>query len=244
MLDPHLSNRCMITLPIKTRIFREGDNLFEFVTDHLEEIHERSVLVITSKIVALAEKRTANAENNKTKEELIHSESEFAIPTKYAWLTIKDGIVMASAGIDESNANGKLILLPKNSFRVAHSLRSTLRKHYHIKHLGLLITDSRTAPFRAGVTGIALGYAGFRGIKDYRDTSDIFGRRFKFSRTDVADSLAAAAVLVMGEGDERQPLALVEKAPVEFCNRVHRKELFIDIREDMYRPLFSALPEL
>ncbi|OHA42650.1 MAG: hypothetical protein A3H68_01855 [Candidatus Taylorbacteria bacterium RIFCSPLOWO2_02_FULL_46_40] len=233
----------MIIQPIKTRVFLEGDDLFTFITDYFKKLSEKSVLVVTSKIVALAERRTAVAKNIEMKEKLVRAESEFAIPTKYVWLTIKDGMVMASAGIDESNANGKLILLPKDSFKTARLLRNKLQKHYGIRHLGILITDSRTIPLRAGVTGVAVGYAGFRGIKDYRGTPDIFGRKFKFSRTDVADGLAAAAVLVMGEGDERQPLAIIVRAPVEFCDRVNRAELRIDIQEDMYRPLFSKLPK-
>ncbi len=231
----------MIIQPIKTRIFQEGENLFSFITDYFKTLSEESVIVVTSKIVALAEKRTAIAENVQTKEKLIRAESDFAIPTKYVWLTIKDGMVMASAGIDESNANGKLILLPRDSFKTARLLRNKLRKHYEVKRLGVLITDSRTIPLRAGVSGVALGYAGFRGIKDYRGTPDIFGRKFKFSRTDVADGLATAAVIVMGEGNEQHPLALMEKTPVEFCDKIHRKELHIDFEEDMYRPLFSKL---
>ncbi len=233
----------MIIQPIKTRIFQEGDDLFAFITDYFKKISEKSVIVVTSKIVALAEKRTAVIENVQTKEKLIYTESEFAIPTKYAWLTVKDGMVMASARIDESNANGKLILLPKDSFKTAHFLRNKLRKYYGMEYLGVLITDSRTMPLRAGVTGVALGYAGFRGIKDYRGTPDIFGRKFKFSRTNVADSLATAAVLVMGEGNEQRPLAIIKKTPIEFCDKIHRKELHIDIQEDMYRPLFLKLPK-
>ena len=145
---------------------------------------------------------------------------------------------MASAGIDESNANGKLILLPKDSYAAAKKLRRQVQKKYHLKHLGVLITDSRTMPFRAGVGGVALGYAGFRGIRDYRGTPDIFGRKLKLSRTDVADSLATAAVLVMGEGEERQPIAVVRNAPVEFRNTINRRELHIDIDDDMYSQLF------
>ena len=234
----------MIIRPIKTRIFQEGDDLFTFVTKHFKKIPEKSVVVITSKIVALAEKRTSVALNDKAKEKLIRRESEFAIPTKYVWLTVKDGMVMASAGIDESNAKCKLILLPKDSFKTARVLRNKLRRKYGVRHLGILITDSRTIPLRAGVTGVALGYAGFRGVKDYRGKPDIFGKKFKFSRTDVADSLATAAVLVMGEGNERQPLAIIEGAPVKFCDRVNRDELRIDLQEDMYRPLFLKLPKL
>ena len=269
----------MIVQPIKTRVFQEGDDLFAFITAYVKELTERAVIVVTSKIVALAEKRTAIIKNAKTKENLIRAESEFAIPTKYVWLTVKDGMVMASAGIDESkakliraeselaiptkyvwltvkdgmvmasagidesNANGKLILLPKDSFKTARLLRNKLRQRYDVRNLGVLITDSRTVPLRAGVTGVAVGYAGFRGIKDYRDTPDIFGRKFEFSRTNMADGLATAAVLVMGEGNERQPLAIIESAPVEFSDNVNRRELYIDIQEDMYRPLFSTFPK-
>jgi F420-0:gamma-glutamyl ligase len=233
----------MIIKPIKTRIFREGENLFTFVVQYFKKLPERSV-VVTSKIIALSEKRTAVIENNKTKEKLIREESEFSLRTKYVWLTIKDGIVMASAGIDESNANGKLILLPKDSFKTAHFLRKKLQQKYKVKKLGVLITDSRTMPLRSGITGVCLGYAGFCGIKKYVGLPDIFRRKFKFSSTDIADSLAAGAVLVMGEGNEQQPLAIIEKAPIEFCNKINRNELRINIKDDMYRPLFSKLKKL
>ena len=233
----------MIIRPVKTRVFKEGENLLSFITRYVRTIPEQSVIVVTSKIVALAEKRTAIIENRGTKAELILKESEFAIPTKYAWLTIKDGMVMASAGIDESNANGKLILLPNDSFRTARIVRKKLQEKYRTKNLGVLITDSRTIPLRAGVTGVALGYAGFRGIKDYRGTPDIFGRKFHFSRTDVADSLATAAVLTMGEGREQTPIAIIKKAPVVFSNMTKRNELSISIEDDMYRPLFEKLPK-
>lgn len=231
----------MITRPVKTRVFQEGDDLLAFITDYFKKIPEKSVIVVTSKIVALAEKRTALIENARTKEKLILAESEFALPTKYVWLTVKDGAVMASAGIDESNGNGKLILLPKDSFRTARLLRNKLRRNYGVKRLGVLVTDSRTIPLRAGVTGVALGYAGFHGIRDYRGKKDIFGRKFKFSRVNAADSLATAAVLLMGEGSEQQPLAIIEKPPVGFCEKIHPKELRIDIRDDMYRPLFAKI---
>ena len=227
--------------PIKTRIFKEGENLEAFIADYIKKIHERSILVIASKIVALSEKRTVPGGNLRAKIALIKKESETAMRTKYVWLTVKDDMVMANAGIDESNANGKLILLPKDSFACTESLRNALRGKFKLKHLGVLITDSRTMPLRAGITGVALGYAGFRGVKNYRGTPDIFGRKFEFSSVDVADSLAAAAVLTMGEGKERQPLAIIESAPVEFSHNVRRKELHIDMKEDMYRPFFENM---
>ncbi len=228
----------MIIKPIKTRIFTEGEDLFSFITRYIKKLPAKSVVVVTSKIVALAEKRTAIIKDSKTKPELIKQESQFAMRTPYGWMTVKDGMIMASAGIDESNANGKLILLPKDSFVTAHFLRKKLQQKYRVKKLGVLITDSRMIPLRSGVHGVALGYAGIKGVRDYIGEPDIFGRKLKFSRTDVVDSLAAAAVLVMGEGNEQQPLAIIEEAPIEFCETVNKNELYIDIENDMYRPLF------
>jgi len=230
---------------IKTRIFRENEDLLSFILENIKKIPKKnlegSVLVVTSKIVALSEGRAVEYKSEKQKIALIKKESEFALKTKLTWLTIKDGMVMSSAGIDESNAKGKLVLLPKDSFKSADIIRKKLKKIFKVKNLGVLITDSRIFPLRAGVVGVALGYAGFKGVLDYRGTKDIFGRVLKMSRTDVADSLATAVVLCMGEGKERQPLALITNAPVYFTEKINKKELFINLKDDLYLPLFRSI---
>lgn len=223
---------------IKTRICKEGEDLADFITAHIPTLKEGSVLVVTSKIVALSEGRTAHPRD---KERLIREESEWALPTKYGKVTLKDGVLMWNAGIDTSNADGKIILLPKDSFAAAKRIHSSILQNYKVKKLGVIISDSRIMPLRAGVVGIALGYAGFKGIKDYRGKKDIFGDTYRVTRTDVADSLATSAVLLMGEGSEKQPLAIIEGAPVRF-GVSDRKELLIDIENDMHRPLFGKLP--
>jgi dihydrofolate synthase / folylpolyglutamate synthase len=234
-------NQMQIT-PIKTRIFKENENLINFILKHVKKIQENSILVVTSKIIALSEGRTAEYKNKREKVKLIKKESDFSIKTKLVWLTVKDGMVMASAGIDESNANGKLILLPKDSFESADFIRNKLKKIFKIKNFGVLITDSRIFPLRSGVVGVALGYAGFQGIKNYIGEKDIFGRVLKMSKTDIADSLATAAVLCMGEGKETQPLCLINKPPVKFIQKVDRKELIINVKDDLYLPLFGSMP--
>ena len=226
---------------IKTRIFKEREEIIPFILKHINEIPEKSVLVIASKIVALSEGRTVSGANIKDKEKLIKQESNFAVKTKLVWLTIKDGIIMASAGIDESNANGKLILAPKNSFQSAEKIRKELRKIFKVKDLGVIISDSGILPLRAGTIGIALGYAGFKGLRPYMGKSDIFGRNLEFSRTDVADSLATSAALCMGEGDEQQPFTLITNAPVIFLEKINKRELIINPKEDIFAPLLSAL---
>lgn len=223
---------------IRTRVFKEKEDLDVFISEHIPTLLDGTVLAITSKIVALSEGRTAAVAD---REKIIAEESELVIRTKYTWLTIKDGTVMASAGVDESNADGKLVLLPKDSFAAAAMLREKLKVRYGLKELGILITDSRLLPLRAGVVGVALGYAGFKGVRDYRGTDDIFGRKLQYSRTDIADGLATAAVLEMGEGAEQQPLCVIGEAPVEYTDTVDRTELHIDIEDDVYRPLFDTL---
>lgn len=227
---------------IKTRVFKPREKLLKFIADYLPRIKEKTILVVTSKIVALAEGRTVPFIDKEQKAKLIKQESDLVLPTKYVYLTIKDDQIMANAGVDESNANGQIIMLPKDSFKTARLIRNYFRKKYKLKSFGVIITDSRCLPLHAGITGMAVGYAGFKGLKDYRrGHKDIFGRPFEYSRVDVADSLATAAVLLMGEGDERQPLAIITDAPIKYCDKTNRNELKIDIKEDMYGPMFRAL---
>lgn len=234
----------MLIRPIKTRIFQEGEKLIPFIDEHIKKIKDGSVIVVTSKIVALSEKRTREAKDARTRDRIIRAESQWAMRTKYTWLTIKDDMVMASAGVDESNANGKIILLPRDSFRAAEEIRQALRRRYRLKRLGVIISDSRLLPLRAGIVGVALGYSGFMGVRDDRGKPDIFGRILRLSKTDVADGLATAAVLLMGEGAEQQPLAVITGAPVAFKDKVDRRELFIDPKEDIYQPLFEEVRKI
>ena len=141
----------------------------------------------------------------------------------------------------QSNADGKLILLPKDSFDSANFIRKELKKKFKLKKLGVLITDSRVFPLRAGVIGVAIGYAGFRGIRNYIGKPDIFGKKLRVSKTDIADSLATSAVLCMGEGNEQQPLALIKNAPVEFIEKVKKSELYIDPKDDLYLPFLKSI---
>ncbi len=231
----------MLVQPFKTKLFKENENLLDFLDKYLPKIKEKDVVVVTSKIIALSEGRFCVVKNEKEKDAIIKKESDWGVKTKYVYLTIKDGDVLANAGVDESNANGKLILLPQNSYASAKIIRDHIRKKYRLKKLGVIVTDSRLLPLRAGVVGISLGYAGFKGIKNYIGKPDLFGRPFEFSKTDIADSLATAAVLVMGEGTEKQPLCVISDAPIEFTYKINHTELKIDIKEDIYKPLFEKI---
>lgn len=231
----------MIITAIKTRLFREREDLASFVAAHLKKVPERSVLVIASKIVALSEGRTVPRAAGRTYARLVSEESAAAMKTRHAWLTVKDGMVMANAGIDESNAGGRLVLLPEDCFASAERLRKELKKAYRVEKLGVVISDSSVSPLRAGVTAHAVGYAGMKGVRDYRGRKDLSGRKMKISRTNVADSIATAAALAMGEGAERRPLALVTDAPVEFAEKIDRNETCIAPEDDLFHPFLKSL---
>lgn len=226
--------------PIKTRIFREHEDLSLFVLQHIKKIPEKSILAVTSKIVSLSLGRTEKHRGEKEKAKLIKKESDIILD-KNNLFTIKDGMVMAFAGVDESNGDGKIILLPKDSYESAEALRKQLADRLKLKNLGVLITDSGFIPLRGGAIGMAIGYAGFQGVRNYIGKKDVFGRVLKMSKTNVADSLAASAVLNMGEGSEQCPLALITGAPVLFA-KTKKGEIMIDSKKDMYTPLFKNLP--
>ena len=146
---------------------------------------------------------------------------------------------MANAGIDESNGNGKCIMLPRDSYESAYQMWREIREKYSIANLGIIITDSHTVPFRKGTTGVSLGHIGFEGIRDYIGKPDIFGRLFAFSRANIVDALATSAVHTMGEGDECQPLAVIKNPLVTYTDkRQNGDDLIIDPEDDMYGPLF------
>lgn len=235
--------------PVKTSIVGEHDDLIALITKHITKLPEGAVLAVTSKIVAFSEGRTVMPKNKKELEKIIKSESEWAIESYPDWwLTVRDGMFTINAGVDKSNTGpstglgvNKIILLPKDCFKAAEKIRTALKKHYGVKKLGVVITDSRVAPLRRGVFGTALGYAGFKGLRDYRGKSDIFGRKLKVTQVNISDSLATAAALCMGEGNEQQPLAIIEDAPIEFTEKVNRKELRIPPRKDIFQKLFARL---
>ena len=226
---------------VRTDIFREGDDLADFVVRHIPTLPDASVLAVASKVVALSEGRVNALEHEASRDALIREESDACVRSGQFYLTVKDGMVLPSAGIDESNGNGKAILHPKDAYRRAADLRARLTSAYGIKRLGIVIADSHIMPLRAGTTGIAIGYAGFRGTRDYRGSRDLFGRPLQYARTNIADSLATVAVLLMGEGAESTPLVIVRDAPVEFTDHISPDELRIDPEDDLYAPILRGL---
>ena len=226
---------------IKTDVYSLGDNFSDFLIKNITGVlKEKQILAVTSKVVSLAEGRLVAAKDC-DKLQLIKRESEIYLgEANYdCHLTIKEGMLIPSAGIDESNSEqGDYILYPELPFVSARQIHETISKSLGLKEFGVLLTDSHTVPLRRGVMGAALAYHGFSGVTDQRGQKDLFGRELKMTQINVADSLAVAATLLMGEGSECCPLAVLE-APVEFSEKHQENDIKISWQDDIYRPLLQ-----
>ena len=242
----------MIIKTVRTRVLvPPKDDLLMAIGKALKSVKERSVVVVTSKVVSIWLGRCVPIVEIADKDELIKAEADLYLPREVApealvMHTIKNNIFIPSAGVDESNANGYYILWPKDSKRAAKKLWQWFRANYGVKELGIVISDSHTIPLRRGAMGISLAYYGFNPLRDYRGKEDLFGRKLKMSQTDVADGLASAAVLTMGEGKEGTPVAVIEDIQgVEFLEkskRFSKNEAFeLKTKYDLYYPLLSSV---
>lgn len=213
----------MIVTAIKTRpLLPPQDDLLSVLDESLPQIAERSIIAISSKVVAIGQGRCEavpqGIDPRSFKDTLAKREASAYLERDDAFphprlFTLYEGVLDSGVGIDESNGNGWFILLPEKLDETAEMLRAYIKKIRGVAEIGIVIVDSRTLPMRNGTTGIALGHAGFEALYDYRGEKDIFGRTIRFERLNVADTLAASATLALGEGGECSPIALIEDVP-------------------------------
>ncbi|MDB5181359.1 MAG: putative F420-0--gamma-glutamyl ligase, partial [Candidatus Saccharibacteria bacterium] len=213
------------------------------------QLEEGTVVAIAAKIVSLCEGR-AIPMDAVDKDELIAQESSWYLPrtsSRYnVSFTITRNMLIPTAGIDESNANDHYILWPKDVQESANRIRKHLQEKYKLKNLGVIITDSTTRPMQWGTTGIAVAFSGFKPLKDYIGTDDIFGRTMQFQKSNIANGLAAAAVLLMGEGSEQTPLCVISDLSfIEFQDNdptaAELESLIIAPEDDLYAPFLTAV---
>jgi len=209
----------------------EGDDLVEIISDALGNIALMSgdVLVIAQKIVSKAEGRrarladfTPSAEAYRLAEivkkdprhiEAILSESTEVIRAAEGVLIVAHrlGFVMANAGIDQSNVADDpdaILLLPRDPGATAARLKAGLDAR-HRTDVGIIINDSFGRPWRNGVVGVAIGAAGIPALQSLVGTPDLHGRALRVTEVALADELAAAASLVMGQSAEGIPVVHV-----------------------------------
>jgi coenzyme F420-0:L-glutamate ligase len=225
----------MILIPLKTRIIQPKDDLVKLIDKPLKN---GDILVIASKVLAYSQGRVMAADS-KMFDKIVEKEGKKLFPTNYCNLTFKDGHLIPNAGVDKSNTpKGQIVLWPKNPFKEAERLQKEFRSKFKISNLGIIVSDSTCAPMRVGVHGISIGHFGFEGVEDVRGSNDIFGKPLKVTRRNLADSLADAASILMGESDARIPFVIIREAPVNFTNAKVRRG-FIRLKSDLYYGIYN-----
>ncbi len=216
----------MLIEGIKSEVITPEADLFKSLIDALQgvKVEEKDIIVITSKVLAVSQGKVVKIRDKEDFKNLVKEQSAYLFKQDFhdreVPLTVKNSIFIPQAGIDRSNIDsGYAVLWPEKPFEEAYKFYYRIKKHFKIKKTGIIISDSCCLPLRKGVTAISLAHAGFHAVNDLRGKNDLFGNQLNYSTQNVADMLACAAHLIMGESTEQMPFALIKGAPVRFTDK-------------------------
>jgi len=233
-----------------------GDDLAELIADALQksdlQLDDHDVLVVAQKIVSKAENRLVDLATVVPSEQAQRRAGETGKDPRLLELILREsvrvvrqtdsliitettfGAVMANSGVDQSNVEaGHALLLPEDPDHSAATLRQHLM-HRFSKTVGVIIADSMGRAWRQGIVGHAIGVAGVQALVDLRTSLDLFGRALRSTQIGLADEIAAAATMVMGQGAEGRPVVLV-RGFGGFDHPTNARELVRDKDRDLFR---------
>ena len=215
------------------------DDLAQRLGDALDRsggLRDRDVLIVAQKIVSKAENRYVDldritpspramaiarqCEKDQRLIEVILSESVEVVRLRPGLIITRHrlGFIAANAGVDRSNVApeemDRVLLLPFDPDRSAARLRADLRTRFGC-NLGVIVADSHGRPHRVGTVGVAIGVAGVPGVEDWRGRQDLFGYTLQHTEVGIADQLAAAGTLLLGQAAEAIPAVVVRGATFE-----------------------------
>jgi len=236
-----------------------GDNLVEIICNNLEEnnqdVHENDVFVIAQKIISKSEDRyidinkieiSREAQDLATKLnrhpgliQCVLNESKKIISIEKGVLIVEHnlGYINVNAGVDFSNIpddKNLALLLPKNPSKSADEIQKRLSKKLN-KNISIIISDSMTRPYRLGVTNFALASSNIQSLIDLSGTTDMYGKSLKHTEIAVADEIASAAGILMGQSDEMKPIILVKGFDMNQYEINDAFNLTVNNEDDLYR---------
>jgi len=237
-----------------------GDDVAELIFEKSREedlpLSNGDVVVISQKIVSKADgllvdvseirpKRRAKRLAKLTKKDprvvelILRDSGEVVRAASQAFVVRrKDGLVCLNAGVDKSNVEGRTVYsrLPPNSDNSARKILGRLEK-LSGRELAVIIADTYSRPLRVGQVEFAIGIAGVEPIVDYRGLEDMYGYGLRYKYVALADEAAAAAELVMGQGIERTPVAIIRGLGrmKRSLDRDLSKRLLLGRRLDLFR---------
>jgi len=243
----------MIVKAYKTKLIIPGESLEEVIKQAIKAIPENSIVTIVSKAFSFAENRLVEKTTGTTEEmhELGKKEADYYLDASVSQynllLTIKANCMFFNAGVDQSNSQNQYTLWPMDPQKSINEIWKFLRSYYKVNNLGVIMTDSKTFPLSWGVVGHGVVYCGFNPLKDYRGTKDLHGREMFMERLSIVQSVATAACLEMGEGNEQRPIAIVSdfQQDIEFLDHEPTKEeldtLEVSLEDDAFGPMMNSV---
>ncbi len=244
---------------------RAGDDLGALLADAIgrsgEVLREGDVMVVAQKVVSKAEGRivrltdlvpspravelAAKTEKDPRAVEAILGEAVEVLRAVPGVLIVetRHGIILANAGADMSNIehdeeDDHLLLLPEDPDASADRLRSALDAGGGGARIGVIVADSVGRAWREGTVGLAIGVSGLPARLDRRGERDFYGRELHVTEVAIADSIASAASIVMGEGAEGRPAALVRGLSFDDRSGAERAGRARDLVRPRERDLF------
>lgn len=229
----------MIVYSLKSDLVSPGDKIIDVLSKTLAKtrirLRNKDIVAVSSKIISICENQIKSLDSvpptpkaailglrysmNPRFVQIILDEADQVVGgVRGALLTLKNGDAVANAGVDQKNAPRKsAVLWPRRPDATARKLRAAIKRRFG-KDVGIAIVDSRVTPLRLGTTGISIGVAGFHPTRDLRGVSDLSSRKILITVQSIADGIAAASQLVMGEAAERRPFVLLRDVPASFAS--------------------------
>ena len=149
----------------------------------------------------------------------------------------KLGFIHANAGIDRSNIDQRkdiVLLLPENPDESAKMISESISLHFQ-KNISVIITDTMGRPFRNGIVGFTIGSHNIECLLDERGKKDLYDNELKVTQIAIADELAAASSLLMGQAAQKKPVVLIKGYKFKQNNLSDSQSLIRTEEEDLFR---------
>jgi len=242
---------------MKLPTITDGDNISDLVCKAAEKqgtpIQDNDVIVVTHVVVSRAEGSVVNlnsvkpsyfaksiaakSEKDPALVEVVLQQAESIVRMRKGCLITltKHGLICANSGVDKSNVPGDrtVALLPNDPDDSARRIREGIRRHAG-KVVSVIVSDTHGRPLRDGEINVAIGVSGLVPIRDRRGENDLFDYVLKAKRTAIADELASAAELVMGQADEAIPAAIIRGYPVQESDEATAKDMIRPLEQELF----------
>jgi coenzyme F420-0:L-glutamate ligase / coenzyme F420-1:gamma-L-glutamate ligase len=241
--------------PLKSELILPGNSLAASFVGALSATRLRvksgDIIAVASKAVSISERNIVSLSKVRPTALARKLGRRFEMPPEFAQvvlseadavyggvpgvlLTLKNGDAVANSGVDRKNAPGDSVIpWPLDPHRSGERIRRSLNRKLR-KRVGVVIVDSRVTPLRLGTIGLAIASSGFQPVRDSRGTKDLYGRNVRITLQAIADGIAGAAQLLMGETRETVPFVLVRGAPVQLGGGKSSDSMTLPVKDCLY----------